>query len=127
MPLTSKGETILANLQKEYGADKGKQVLYAGKNAGTFSGIDASISQRELEDEKRFLERYKDLKSVADACQALSDECEALHRRMDAIDARRADAGVPIPPPKDPEERKQWEEAKAKREREGRGKYVGDP
>lgn len=42
MPLTDKGETILANLTKEYGAEKAKQVLYAGKNKGTFTGIDAA-------------------------------------------------------------------------------------
>jgi hypothetical protein len=41
VPLTSKGEKILSNLQSEYGSDeKAKQVLYAGKNKGTFSGID---------------------------------------------------------------------------------------
>lgn len=154
MPLTAKGETILASLQKQYGSDKGESVLHAGKNAGTFTGIDAiadasktsnvkegpgswsvklskdgeskrvkvsasdagaaaeaaesdnpgwrasrqhtiraddlSISQRELEDEKRFLERYKDLKAVGDACSAIADQVEQLHRRMDAIDARRA-------------------------------------
>jgi hypothetical protein len=39
MPLTSKGEEIKKNLQKEYGAEKGEQVLYAGENKGTFTGI----------------------------------------------------------------------------------------
>ena len=42
MPLTSKGEKIKASLVKEYGSEKkAKQVLYAGKNAGTFTGIDS--------------------------------------------------------------------------------------
>jgi len=41
MPLTEKGEKILNNLEKEYGKEKGKSVLYAGKNAGTFTGIDS--------------------------------------------------------------------------------------
>jgi hypothetical protein len=44
MPLTGKGEKILANLEKEYGAEKGKEVLYAGKNKGTFTGIDEAIT-----------------------------------------------------------------------------------
>lgn len=45
MPLTAKGETILRNLEKEYPTEvKAKEVLYAGKNAGTFSGIDAAQS-----------------------------------------------------------------------------------
>ena len=45
MPLTAKGNEILSNLEKEYGAEKGKQVLYAGKNKGTFTGID-SVDRR---------------------------------------------------------------------------------
>lgn len=42
MPLTAKGEEIKSALQKEYGSKKGEQVLYAGKNKGTFTGIDAA-------------------------------------------------------------------------------------
>ena len=41
MPLTAKGEKIKANLVKEYGEKVGERVLYAGKNKGTFTGIDA--------------------------------------------------------------------------------------
>ncbi len=41
MPLTEKGETIKHALQKEYGKEKGERVLYAGKNKGTFTGIDS--------------------------------------------------------------------------------------
>ena len=43
MPLTSKGKEIKAALTKEYGAEKGERVLYAGKNAGTFTGIDKAL------------------------------------------------------------------------------------
>ena len=43
-PLTAKGEKIKAALTKEYGAKKGEQVLYAGRNKGTFTGIDAARS-----------------------------------------------------------------------------------
>ncbi len=45
MPLTAKGEKIKAALSKEYGAKKGEEVLYAGKNKGTFSGIDAAADR----------------------------------------------------------------------------------
>lgn len=45
MPLTSKGEEILANMKKEYGPEKGEQVLYASKNAGTVTGIDQGIGE----------------------------------------------------------------------------------
>lgn len=41
MPLTEKGQKIKAALQKEYGEEKGERILYAGKNKGTFTGIDA--------------------------------------------------------------------------------------
>lgn len=42
MPLTAKGEKIKEALTKEYGEKKGEEVLYAGKNKGTFSGIDSN-------------------------------------------------------------------------------------
>jgi hypothetical protein len=41
MPLTAKGEKIKSALTKEYGEKTGKKVLYAGKNKGTFTGIDS--------------------------------------------------------------------------------------
>lgn len=41
MPLTNKGEEILASMKKTYGSEeKAKEVLYASKNAGTITGID---------------------------------------------------------------------------------------
>ncbi len=42
MPLTAKGEEIKSALEKEYGTEKGERVLYAGKNKGTFTGIDSA-------------------------------------------------------------------------------------
>ncbi len=64
MPLTEKGREIKRALVKEYGAKKGEQVLYAGKNKGTFTGIDAqrgkdalskaiSAGEREMEGQKQ--------------------------------------------------------------------------
>ena len=40
MPLTSKGQEILAHMKKQYGAEKGEEVFYASKNAGTITGVD---------------------------------------------------------------------------------------
>lgn len=40
MPLTSKGNKIMGNMTKEYGAKKGKQVFYASRNKGTIKGVD---------------------------------------------------------------------------------------
>ncbi len=39
MPLTKKGNKILANMEKEYGAKKGKEVFYASANKGTIKGV----------------------------------------------------------------------------------------
>lgn len=41
MPLSAKGAEIKKALTGEYGAERGEQVLYAGKNKGTFTGIDS--------------------------------------------------------------------------------------
>lgn len=41
MPLTAKGEEILANMRKQYGAEEGERVFYASKAKGTISGVDS--------------------------------------------------------------------------------------
>lgn len=43
MPLTAKGEEIKHALQAEYGDTRGERILYAGKNRGTFTGIDDCV------------------------------------------------------------------------------------
>ena len=53
MPLTAKGETLKKALVKEYGSEKGERVLYSGKNAGTFTGIDSADSQKSYLDSAR--------------------------------------------------------------------------
>lgn len=40
MPLTKKGEKILANMKKRYGAKKGESVFYASINAGRIKGAE---------------------------------------------------------------------------------------
>ena len=62
MPLTAKGEKILSHLEQEYGSEaKAKEVLYAGKNAGTFTGIDCA------------------------KLDAMRAACDALEKRLDAL------------------------------------------
>ena len=39
MPLTKKGNKILASMEKEYGTKTGKQVFYASANKGTIKGV----------------------------------------------------------------------------------------
>ena len=38
MPLTRKGEAILAAMQKSYGVDRGTRVFYASQNSGKIKG-----------------------------------------------------------------------------------------
>jgi 8-oxo-dGTP pyrophosphatase MutT (NUDIX family) len=44
MPLTKKGEDILASMIQQYGETKGKEVFYASKNAGKISGVDDDVA-----------------------------------------------------------------------------------
>lgn len=39
MPLTKKGEEIIQNMIKEYGAKKGKAVFYASERSGKIKGV----------------------------------------------------------------------------------------
>ena len=38
MPLTAKGNKILAHMKQQYGEEKGKSVFYASQSKGTISG-----------------------------------------------------------------------------------------
>jgi hypothetical protein len=40
MPLTGKGQKVMANFKREYGEKEGERNFYASKNAGTISGVD---------------------------------------------------------------------------------------
>jgi hypothetical protein len=66
MPLTAKGNKILRSMEKTYPSEeKAKEVLYASKNAGKITGIDADCISR------------------------ITDAVGALSRRFDAIVARK--------------------------------------
>lgn len=73
MPLSSKGQEILKSMEKTYGSEeKAKQVLYASKNAGKITGIDA----------------------VMDAITSCADAITAVAHRFDAYVARCDDRRV---------------------------------
>jgi len=40
MPLTDKGQKIMAHMKQEYGPDRGERVFYASRNAGRITGVD---------------------------------------------------------------------------------------
>jgi hypothetical protein len=80
MPLTAKGEEIKSALTKEYGKEKGEQVLYAGKNKGTFTGIDSTPAG---------------LNTVIDAVCSMCDSIDKMTARLGAhCDDRRVIGGV---------------------------------
>ena len=55
MPLTKKGRKIMANMKKEYGAEKGKEVFYASRNKGTITGVDPeSRKRKKVSTQERF-------------------------------------------------------------------------
>ena len=43
MPLTKKGDEIMSNMKKEYGAKEGEKVFYASRNSGRISGVDGLV------------------------------------------------------------------------------------
>lgn len=45
MPLTKKGDKIMANMKKEYGPEEGKRVFYASRNKGKIKGVDPESSK----------------------------------------------------------------------------------
>lgn len=95
MPLTAKGEEILANLKKEYGAKKGEQVLYAGKNKGTFTGIDSAKSEHEIRAEIDALHRLADANPCDEAAQAsIASQISALSWAVDAMCDAVKDVGA---------------------------------
>lgn len=49
MPLTKKGQEILANMKEHYGAEEGERVFYASKNAGKIKGVDTADAEDPVE------------------------------------------------------------------------------
>lgn len=58
MPLSEKGKRIKAVMQKTYGKEKGKKVLFASKNKGTISGVDSPTRADVMETIKKRSKKY---------------------------------------------------------------------
>lgn len=52
MPLTAKGDKILAAMRKQYGAKRGTQVFYASINAGRVTGAEKGRSSQRYKPRK---------------------------------------------------------------------------
>lgn len=94
MPLTSKGEEILASMQKEYGEKKGEAAFYASKNSGKITGVDArsddTLPEHEKGDDKRFAKIEAHLAKLEQAAGILTDlskDGQRLRQRIDALTA----------------------------------------
>lgn len=73
MPLSEKGEAILRALEAEYGSKaKAEEVLFAGKNSGTFTGIDAQAIDSTLD-------------AIAEAVNCLDDRFDAIMASAGAL------------------------------------------
>jgi hypothetical protein len=88
MPLTTKGASILKSMEETYGSKaKAEQVLYASKNAGKITGIDASRSEVDCRmDGDTYLSKIDAARARVDATikRMLRADTEAAERRIDA-------------------------------------------
>lgn len=74
MPLTAKGKKIKRNMEKEYGAKKGKQVFYASQNKGTIKGTHKMSSAQDA---------Y--VQGFVDKCAEAGIPVEAVLKRAEPI------------------------------------------
>ena len=59
MPFTPKGEKIMSKMRETYGPEKGEEVFYKSRSAGTISGVDPESSRKTLRSHTRRLKRTK--------------------------------------------------------------------
>ena len=92
MPLTEKGEKILASMKKQYGPEKGEEVFYASKNAGKITGVDdAHIAPHPGKDIKPDDNQHMGFtKGSAKPIEKLVQACDALAARLDIFEKRHA-------------------------------------
>ena len=82
MPLTAKGEKILAAMIEEYGEERGKKIFYASKNAGTISGVDTA----ENADDARKRRRTQARDPFGREAGTWEEETDAVNTMHDAIE-----------------------------------------
>lgn len=101
MPLTEKGASILRDMEKTYGPEKAKSVLYASKNSGKITGID-SFEPREACDDADVEAAMDSLRNDAKLDAALSGASILDNRASMMCDDHRVIGGVggPSPDPK---------------------------
>jgi hypothetical protein len=107
MPLTAKGEKILAGMKKQYGEKKGKQVFYASKNAGKITGVDdvQADDNQHLGFTTGFAEPIKKLVVGLDGITARMDAFEkrrAMRRPVDVKPRTKDNMHPSMPHPKEP-------------------------
>lgn len=88
MPLTKKGEEIMASMKKEYGEGEGEKVFYMSKNAGVITGVDNDTPDPTILIDGKGPTQVLD--SMAEQIGSLGGAVSGLVRRMDA--RKRGDA-----------------------------------
>jgi hypothetical protein len=88
MPLTAKGEKIMAAMKEKYGAEKGEKVFHASRNAGKISGVD-DIKSDDDPKWNVYLNTHPHKDWVQDDVKKLVAHCDALSQRMDAFEKRK--------------------------------------
>jgi hypothetical protein len=89
VPLTSKGNEILSNMEKQYGPKKGEKVFYASKNKGTITGVDAMFDH-----DVRELKRCVDVHFAKGGELAAKDDWSPEARKA-AAEARKKGSSKP--------------------------------
>lgn len=84
MPLTDKGEKIMASLKEEYGAERVEQVFYAGANKGTFTGVHDGSEE----------EKFREVSAKMDALLSRADAFFEEQPAQSVGDAGPIGAGV---------------------------------
>lgn len=95
MPLTAKGEKILASMREQYGTERGEEVFYRSKNAGTIEGVDAGEVEREgegLREQLRAAQEGMNTARTSAAKASYKAECDRLTARI--ADMEKADAAT---------------------------------
>lgn len=65
MPLTPKGTKIKANMQKEYGPERGERIFYASANKGTITGVEPREPRTSVPTAERYRGRRADQRRMS--------------------------------------------------------------
>jgi hypothetical protein len=100
MPLTEKGQKILAAMVEKHGKEEGTRIFYASKNAGRITGVDSKNDADDKKDEEVKETPTKETKTVTKepaeekkdpktALKTAETELKALEREQEQSEQRQ--------------------------------------